>query len=213
MRRNIQVVALCCLALMAAGCISYQQNTTFAEDGSGRIVVDTWLDYYGTEEDGAETSSETPPPPEISEELGPAFAGLEGVQVEENWTRVEGEGDKKREHTHLALAFDKVETLNGFGVFKNQELSFEKVGPKFVFTQVIRNERADDEEEASPESEELARTLFEGYTFTYTLTMPGSVSETNGTLTEGGQTVTWEWPLYDFSNQEEIKMTAVSSED
>jgi hypothetical protein len=213
MRRNTQMVALCCLALLAAGCISYQQNTTFAEDGSGRIVVDTWLDYYGTEEDGAEESNATSAAPDISEELGPAFADLEGVKIEENWTKVEGEGDEKREHTHLVLAFDKVETLNGFGVFKNQQLSFENAGPKFVFTQVIRNERADDEEEASPESEELARTLFEGYTFTYTLTMPGNVSETNGTLSDDGRTVTWEWPLYDFSNQEEITMTATSSQD
>jgi hypothetical protein len=82
-----------------------------------------------------------------------------------------------------------------------------------VFTQVIKNERSDDAKESSAESEELARTLFEGYTFTYTLTMPGSVSETNGTLSDDGQTVTWEWPLYDFSNQEEIRMTAASSND
>jgi hypothetical protein len=88
MLRNGRVTPLCCLLLMAAGCISYQQNTTFAEDGSGRIVVDTWVDYYGTGEDDTEAGGETPPAPEISEELGPAFAGLKGVKVEENWTKV-----------------------------------------------------------------------------------------------------------------------------
>ncbi len=212
MPRSTQVLTLCCALITIAGCISYEQKTTFAEDGSGSIVVDTWLDYYGNEEEGEEATAETVAP-EISEELGPAFAGLEGVEVEENWTKVEGEGDDRREHTHLVLTFDKVEALNGFGVFKNQQLSFEKVGRGFVFTQVIKNERSDDEEVSSAESEELARTLFEGYTFTYTLTMPGSVSETNGTLSEDGRTVTWEWPLYDFSNQEEIKMTATSSMD
>ena len=40
--------------------------------------------------------------------------------------------------------------------------------------------------------------------------MPGRVVDTNGTLGEDGRTVTWEWPLYDFSNQEKIVMTAAS---
>jgi hypothetical protein len=34
--------------------------------------------------------------------------------------------------------------------------------------------------------------------------------ETNGTLGEDGRTVTWEWPLYEFTQQEEIVMTAIS---
>ncbi|GEM_PF-1325480 len=209
MRRVITAAALCGILALIAGCISYEQHTTLESDGSGRMVMDTWVDYFGTDEGGDQAEGEDATP-EISEELGPAFADLKGVAIEENWTKIEGEGDNRQEHTRLTLTFDKVERLNGKGVFENQELSFQKKGDEFVFTQVIHNKRKEQTEDYSAESEELARTLFEGYTITYTVVMPGRVVDTGGTLGEDGRTVTWKWPLYDFSNEEEITMTATS---
>lgn len=209
MGRIIRAVALSGALAVVAGCISYEQHTTFESDGSGRVVVDVWVDRFETaEEEGQAASAETAP--EINEGLGPAFAGLDGVTVEENWVKIEGEGDERREHTRLVLAFDKVERLAGRGVFEKQELSFQKEDDEFAFTQTIQNERTKEPQEYSKESEELARSLFEGYTFTYTVVMPGRVVDTNGTRGEDGRTVTWEWPLYDFSNQEKIVMTAAS---
>lgn len=209
MRHIIRAGTLCGALAIVAGCVSYKQHTTFESDGSGRMVVDVWVDRLETaEEEDQAASAETAP--EINEELGPAFAGLDGVTVEESWVKVEGEEDERREHSRLVLAFDKVESLAGHGVFEEQELSFQKDGDEFAFTQTIQNELEKEPQEYSKESEELARSLFEGYTLTYTVVMPGRVADTNGTLGEDGRTVTWEWPLYDFSNQEKIIMTATS---
>jgi hypothetical protein len=150
---------------------------------------------------------------EVNDELGPAFAGLKGVTVEENWAKVEGEGDERREHTHFVLGFDNVERLSGHGVFKNQDLTFQKDGNEFLFKQVILNEREEEREEPTEESEYFERTFFEECTFTYTVVMPGRVVDTTGTVGDDGRTVTWEWPLYDFANLEEIKMTAKSQKE
>ena len=212
MRRLVKALTICATLAIMAGCISYEQHATFESDGSGRIVVDTWVAYFNGDEEGGPTEKESAQL-EISEELGPAFVDLEGVTIEENWTRLEGEDEERREHTHLVLGFDKVERLNGHGIFKNQNLTFQKKGDEFAFGQVIHNERKEEQEETTEESEELARTLFEGYTFTYTVVMPGRVIDTGGTVGEDGRTVKWEWPLYDFANEEEIVMTATSQKE
>jgi hypothetical protein len=209
MRRTIYAAALCGCLVMVAGCISYEQHITFESDGSGRVVLDTWVDYFDNDEGGDQAVGEKTAP-EIGEELAPAFAGLKGVTIEENWTKVEGEEDNRREHTRLVLTFDKVERLNGRGVFENQKLSFKKKGKEFAFTQVIRNEQKEETEDYAEESEELARTLFEDYTLTYTVVMPGRVTDADGAVGDDGRTVTWQWPLYDFSNEEEITMKATS---
>jgi hypothetical protein len=208
---RILLHAVMCAALIAvAGCITYEQHTTFQEDGSGRVVVDTWVDYFAADEEDGEKAATAEPELEIGEEMGPAFASLEGVTIEENWIKMEGEGEDRVEHTRLILGFDDVGKLAGHGVFEDQGMSFEKKGKKYTFTQTITHEREEEEEETSAESEELARSLFEGYTFTYSVVMPGKIVETNGTLGEDGRTVTWEWPLYEFTQQEEIVMTAIS---
>jgi hypothetical protein len=212
MRRLTTAATLCGALIFVTGCISYEQHTAFESDGSGRVVLDAWVDYFaGDEEEGQEAEENAQP--EISEELGPAFADLEGVKIEENWTELEGEGEERREHTHLVLSFDKVERLNGHGAFKNQKLTFQKNGDEFSFKQVIHNDRKEEQEESTEESEELARTLFEGYTFTYTVVMPGRVVDTGGTVGDDGRTVTWEWPLFEFANEEEIIMTATSQKE
>ncbi|NIT35279.1 MAG: hypothetical protein GTN49_02080 [candidate division Zixibacteria bacterium] len=211
MRRLILTAASCGAAAIVAGCVSYKQQVTFESDGSGRVVVDAWVDHFDVAEEESQTAS-AQNAPEINQGLGPAFAGLDGVTVEENWVKVEGEEDERREHTRLVLAFDKVENLAGHGVFEKQELSFQKNDGEFAFTQTIRTGRKKERQEYTKESEELARSLFEGYTFTYAVVMPGRVVDTNGTLGEDGRTVTWEWPLYDFSNQDVIVMTAASRE-
>jgi len=211
--RRILIHVLTCAALVAvAGCISYEQHTTFEEDGSGRVVVDTWVDYFGEDEEGEEagTAATQEPMLELGEEMGSAFASLDGVNIEENWIKLEGEGEDRVEHSKLALAFDKVENLTGRGIFEDQAMTFDKKGKKYIYTQTITHERDEPEEETTPESEELVRSLFEGYTFTYTVVMPGKIVESNGTVGEDGRTVTWEWPLYEFTQQDEIVMTATA---
>jgi hypothetical protein len=145
--------------------------------------------------------------------MGPAFADLAGVRIEENWVKVESEGEERLEHTRLVLAFDDVAKLNGHGAFTNQKITFQKDGDEFLFKQQIIKERTEEPAESTPETEELARVLFEGYTFTYTLVMPGRVVASNGTVADDGRTVTWEWPLYELAHLDEIEMTATSREE
>lgn len=223
-------LAAAALAALVAGCVSLQQQTTLNADGSGRMVVDMWVDNMadlaGTAEgtpgtaataETAGTAAAAPAPKElaVSEEMGPAFANVEGVKIEENWikTETEGEGEaaKKRDHTRLVLSFDNIERLKGHGVFEKADLAAKVKGGKFSFSQVIHNEPKDKESESSAESEALAKQMFEGYTFTYSVTMPGEVKETNGTVAEDKRTVTWSWPLYDFSQMKTVEMTATSA--
>ena len=177
-------------AAFVAGCISFEQKFTFHADGSGTLVADMWVDQLAPTAD-EEASPAAAPTPEVSEEMGPAFADLEGVAVAENWVKVEGTGDNRREHTHLALSFDDAGKLVGHGIFEEQKLSFRRDGDNFVFGETIHNNPQ--EGETSAESEEMARAMFEGYTFTYTVVMPAAVVETNGTLAADRRTVTWSW--------------------
>jgi hypothetical protein len=217
MQRLLSVIAVCAATAVVAGCITYEQHTTFEADGSGTLAIDTWMFYFGEEgEDGqavdpeAEAAAEPTAADSLTGDLGAPFEGVEGVSVEEQWEKVEGEGDERQTHSHLVLSFDNIGVLNGLGAFENQEIAFEEKDGNYVYSQIIVNEHEDDPEEATPESEELARSLFEGYTFTYTVEMPGEIIETNGTVGEDGRTVTWEWPLYDFASAEKTVMTAVA---
>jgi hypothetical protein len=204
MRRTIYAAALCGCLVMVAGCVSYEQHITFKSDGSGRMTLDLWLDHslYALARERVES-------------LGPEFAKLEGVKVKKNWTKVEGEPGNRREHTRLAVTFDKVERLNGnpFSL-GNEEFSFKKKGKEFAFTHSLGlgNEQKEKTEDLSEESVELLRGLFGDCTVTYTVVMPGRVADTNGTVSKDGRTVTWEWLGYDLSTEKDMpsRMTATS---
>jgi hypothetical protein len=208
MRRTIYAAALCGCVVVAGGWVSYEQHVTFENDGSGRMVLDWWVDDW--------VLSAMPPLRELGKEAVSAFTGLEGVTVEESWTEVEGEGPDEREHIRVVVAFDKVETLTGNHVFENGEFSFKKKGKEFAFTQVLKPHYGEEPEDFPGEgNEELVRDLlerFEDHTITFTVVMPGRVADTNGTVSEDGRTVTWAWSLYEVGLREEkkIMMTATS---
>ncbi|MGD8718711.1 MAG: hypothetical protein PVH29_07800 [Candidatus Zixiibacteriota bacterium] len=215
MQRFFSIIAVCAALAVVAGCISYQQNTKFEADGSGTLTIDTWMFYFDDEPTGGqgtdpEAEAPTTAADSLTGDLGAPFEGVEGVTIEDQWEKVEGEGDERQTHSHLVLSFDKIGTLNGTGAFENQEMSFEEKDGKYVFLQTIINEHEEDPKEVTPESKELARALFEGYTFTYSVEMPGKITETNGTVGEDGRTVTWEWPLYDFASAEKTVMSATA---
>jgi len=215
-------------ALAMAACVSYQQKLALHADGSGRLEADMWVDDMSgltaaltaataapatatAETAVAAATAERP----VSEEMGSAFANVAGLKIVENWALLETTGEgasaSKKEHTRLVLDFDNLELLKGHGIFAKQDLAFKTKGGKCTFTQLIRNDRKKEKaEEPSPETEALTRQMFDGYTFSYEVVMPGEVTDTNGTVAADKRTVTWSWPLYDFTEMEEIKMTATS---
>ena len=229
--------ALVALAAALTGCISLEQRLKLNDDGSADVTVDTWVidlsdlekaakeledatpgtadqpapaDQPGTAEQPAAAAepAETAAPP-IEDEMGPAFADLPGITVKENWAKYEDKDDSRFVHTHLALTVDKLERLDGVGIFKATTFTLKTKGKGWTFAQNIVNEQ-EKTEKPSPESEALAAEMFKGCTFTYILETPGEVKTTNGTLAEDKRTVTWSWPLYDFSKMEKVEMKATT---
>lgn len=212
-------------AVVLQGCLSYQQHIKLNADGSGSVTVDAWVDDFSevkknleetleSEGGSAETAAPEPETPQeltIPDEFGNAFKNLEGITIVENWIKYEPptEPDKNgRNHTRLVLTFDNLSRLNGHGVFRDQELSVKTKKNKTTFTHIIHND-IDKEAKKAQSDEEWARALFADYKFTYSVEMPGKVTETNGTVGPDGRTVTWSWPLIDFSRTEKITMKAV----
>lgn len=219
-------------ALALTGCVSMTQNIAFNADGSANVAIDMWVDDFSRWGNGAAgtdpaagtaataataapagtaESAPTPEqPPVVSDEMGPAFADVAGVSIEENWAQFEGEGENRKTHTRLVMNVDRIERLNKIGVFKDTTLSCAKKSGKLVFTQKMINENKK-KEETSPDTDQMMRELFKGYTMTYVVTMPGEVKQTNGTLGEDKRTITWQWSLYDFSKMETVELTATAN--
>jgi len=230
--KNVLVPILAVVAALGmAGCVSMTQNIVFNADGTSKVTLDMWVDDLsrwgadaaattgtpGTastaataaQPPAAETPAVTEQPPAVEAEMGSAFAAISGVTIEENWAKYEGEGDARKTHTHLVMSVDKIEKLSKVGVFKDTDLSLGKKSGKLTFAQKMVNNQQK-KEETTPETDQMMRELFKGYTMTYVVTMPGEVKETNGTLSEDKRTVTWQWSLYDFSKMETVELTATA---
>jgi hypothetical protein len=119
-------------------------------------------------------------------------AGVEVYDIE----IVSGEGDDAPtpEATYF-IDFKNVEDLNGYGIFAIgndivQVITVTDEGDTRMFTQTCTLQMDVEED-----------TDLSAYSFNYTLTLPASVIETNGTVAADGQTVTWTFPLADLVNK------------
>jgi hypothetical protein len=200
MRYSALILAVGAAVLLTAGCMDYSQKIVVAEDGSATVTLDGWLDeaLAGLSED-------------VSAEMGGSeniflseFEGEPDVEIFDS--SVETDEATGVEHHHVTfnvVSPDALEDLPSFG--EPGSVTWETKGGETTFEQKIRN---DTEEYEVAEDEELMRSLFEGYTWTYEVVMPGPITQTNGTVGADGRTVTWTWPLFDFTRVEEIVMTA-----
>lgn len=200
MRYSALILAVGAAVLLAAGCMDYSQKIVVAEDGSATVTIDGWLDeaLAGVSEDlSAETG-------ESENIFLSEFEGEPGVEI--LGSSVETDEATGVEHHHITFNVespDALEDLPSFG--ESGSVKWETNGGEVTFEQKIRNET---EEYEAAEDEELMRSLFEGYTWTYEVVMPGPITQTNGTVGADGRTVTWTWPLFDFTRVEEVVMTA-----
>jgi hypothetical protein len=186
---------------LTAGCMDYSQKIVIAEDGSAMVVLDSWLDesLAGLSED-------------VSAETGAArniflseFEGEPGTEI--IGSSVEMDEETKVEHHHITVNVESSDALDGLPSFGGESgiLQWKTGGGEATFEHKLYNET---EAYADAEEEALMRSLFEGYTWTYEVVMPGPITQTNGTVGADGRTVTWAWTLFEFAMTEEIVMTA-----
>jgi len=186
MKLRLALVGLAVAAvLIVAGCINYDQTMTLNADGSGTVTVH----YTSDDPTGAQG---TPVLSFTEEEITAEYADS-NVTVSDIAVVVPAEGEEGSHEATYVLAFNNVTDLNGCGVFAvgdemTQVFALADAGDTAVFTQTCTlTMEVDDPSQLSD------------YKFTYSLTCPGAIIDTNGT--EGaGNTVTWEYPLPELIN-------------
>ncbi len=172
--------------LLVAGCINYNQEMTLEADNSGTVKIN-----YTNAGQGQEG---VPDLPFTEEEI---LASYEGADVEVyDIEIVSGEGEEAAtpEATYY-IDFKDVNDLNGVGIFAVgtdiiQTITVVDEGDTRTYTQTCTLNMTVEED-----------TDLSAYSFNYTLTLPASVIETNGTVAADGQTVTWTFPLSDLINK------------
>jgi len=195
-----KLVGLAALAIgliVIAGCINYDQELTLNPDGSGTIMVR----YDSAAQSGEKTegSISMGGAPELSFTEKEIMAEYEGAPFTVR-DIVIGKTDTEAPEATYYIDFDNVSDLNGRGIFAlegdklKQTFSLDTSGDLAVFKQLVQLKM----EVEDPSS--LA-----DYKFTYKLTAPGEIKETNGTAE--GNVVTWEYSLDKLINND-IELTA-----
>jgi hypothetical protein len=200
MRYAAIIIAVGAAVFLAAGCMDYSQKIMIHEDGSATVTIDGWLDKAL-----AGLSGETKGEGESSGNIFlDEFKNKPGIEILDS--SVETDEETGVEHHHVGFNVESsriLEDLPSFGESGNAEWRVED--DEASFEQVIRN---DVEEYENAEDEEFMKSLFENYTWTYEVTMPGPIIETNGVIGADGRTATWSWSLFEITRVEEIDMTA-----
>lgn len=173
-------------ALIIAGCINYDQELALNPDGSGTVKV-----HY-TSDDPEGTHA---PKLSFTEEAITAEYAGSNLTVRDIELVIPAEGETGSHEATYFLDFKNVADLNGFGIFAikdkmTQTFALAEADGTATYTQTA-NLNMDVEDTSGLES----------YKFTYSLTCPGAVTETDGTLGSDGKTVTWEYPLPDLINK------------
>lgn len=179
-------------AIIVAGCINYDQEVTLNADGSGTVMVH----YTSDDPEGTQAPKLAFTEEDITNEYANSNVTVRDINVV-----IPAEGETGSHEATYYLDFDNVADLNGYGVFAvedkmTQVFSLADTDDTAVFTQTC-NLTMDVEDTSG----------LTDYKFTYSLTCPGNVIETNGTVAADGKTVTWEYPLPDLINKT-VEMTA-----
>ncbi len=192
-------LALAAALILLAGCINYDQELTLNPDGSGFIMV-----HYNSaaqsppgtgEKKGGEAELNLGQAPKLSFTEAEILKEYEGAPFKVRDIKIEAK-DNVPNATYF-IDFQKVADLNGKGVFAlegdklKQTFALDDVGGNKVFKQLV----------ALKMEVEDPSTL-SSYKFTYKLTVPGDIIETNGTKGEDGKTVKWEYTLDKLINKD-----------
>jgi len=198
----LAAAALAVGLVVLAGCINYDQELTLNPDGSGFIMVH----YNSAAQSAPGTAGTAAAGAEITTGQAPKLSFTEAEILKE----YEGSPVKVRDikietlenvpNATYFIDFKNVNDLNGKGVFAlegdklKQTFSIADAGANKAFKQLVQLKM--DVQDPSTLS---------SYKFTYKLTCPGEVVETNGTKGDGN-TVKWEYTLDKLINKD-VEMT------
>jgi|GEM_PF-665409 len=183
-RKLIFATSLTAAAVLAAGCISYDQKITLNADGSGTVIV-----HYTS--DDPEGNSGTPVLPLTEEEI---IAEYNGSNLVVHNVVTDPDDDEYYAGVTYQIDFDNVTDLNDYGIFAvedklTQTFYLSDLGDSISFMQTTTLTM--DVEDTS---------TLDAYGFDYKLVCPGNVTETNGNLSVDGLTVYWSYTLPELIN-------------
>lgn len=183
---------------LAGGCLDYKQHIAIRKDGSATVTVEGWVDAI------LKDASEHAEPGGLGNIFLADLEGKEGISILDSAVDVNEETGV--EHHYVKFEAESAEALGAVPPFKNGiKIDWGADNDEIVFEEKIENEV---KELDNPADEETFKFLLEGYTWTYAVEMPGEVTDTNGTVSANGRTVTWSWSLYEFSRTNEVIMRA-----
>lgn len=207
MRRMIAVAAAL-TAILAAGCIDYEQTITINDDLSGNAEFNIAMSpYMGENMNNDGSISETP-----VNFLVKDFSGVPGCKIEDDAYSYNAETEM--EHFYAKLKLDDLNSINGHGMFENDRtLSVTEENGVITYREVLMLAEKETPSDINAEGEisddvKMMREMMEGYSFTYRVIMPSAVTETSGEIAEDGRTVTWTWPASEFIGLGKVEVFA-----
>jgi hypothetical protein len=202
----------CLMLLLAAGCINYDQQMELNSNGSGKMVMHysmasqlvSMMEMGGSS--GGEGENEMPF--KLKEEEVKKDLTAPGVKVEKFETKTEGD----QQHFYVHLTFDKVTSLNNTKTFKDMQITWKEDGGVTTFSQVLKGKKKTEGATQGDDQmgKQMAQAMFGNAAFKYNVKFPAKVlppPDTNGTISEDGQSVSWSFPLVEMESGDKV-MTA-----
>lgn len=210
-KKHLALLVLTLAVLLLAGCMQYQDDLVIFADGSGELSILMGVDMEMMEMFG-EADEDEPFFDEPDEE----FEEMDGVRVirqenfrEENW-----------EYTQVVYGFDSIEQLMAALTETDDDAAADlgliswtqEADGTWMFSRVIIDmDMGFDDDEMDAESLGMMSMFFGDAGFTYTVTFPNRVLETNANeedIDYGTNTVTWRVSMMDMIQQADLNMWA-----
>jgi hypothetical protein len=216
-RRSNPILLLASTALLLAlpGCMEMEGKQTINKDGSGTMTTTIVMDVAKIEQ--------------IKASFGPGM-DIEGEDVEgdhkEELARINAfdgvkvvsatyskDEETKKESTTVEIAFDSLEQYYKSGIDEGSDISLAQTeAGEWVLTQTMK---VGDGEHEAPEGDDpqvemmkgMLKAFMSDLKITKSVTVPGTIIETNGTKDEAGHTATWTLGFDDMFDAAKRTMT------
>jgi len=133
-----------------------------------------------------------------------ADLNVKGVRVEKFESKTEGD----KQHYYVHLSFDQITDLNGTKTFKEMPFEWKKDGKTVTFQHTLKSKG--DKPGTDQAADQMAQAMLGNASFKYKVKLPSNAlpaPDTNGTIADDKQTVTWEYPLTELGKGDKV-MTA-----
>lgn len=219
MRKSIVPASIAIIALSVlfiAGCINYEQTTDVKANGGGSLIMHYSLSQQlvammqmGGQQGGSDDKAKDMPF-KLKEEEVKADLKAPGVTVNKFETKTEGDN----QHFYVTISFNKITDLNQTKTFKEMPFEWSERDGKIFYKQTLKAKDEGKAKEKKPEDEmakNMAKAMFGNAAFTFKVKLPSKAlpaPDTNGTIGEDGQTVSWTFPLVELTDTSKVMTTA-----